>query len=409
MSSTLGMPQKEALTVTQLNTLVHDVFESVDVFSSIAVRGEISNLVKHRSGHFYFSLKDEGSLLRALMFRGDTVKLPFEPENGMNVILYGSLGSYVKDGSYRFVARQMEPDGIGALHLAFEQLKRRLAAEGLFDPEHKKPVPKIPTGIGIVTSPTGAAVRDLINVLGRRFPLARVILFPALVQGSGAHETLIEGVRVLDARPDIDLIIIGRGGGSMEDLWEFNNEDLARTIYAAKTPIISAVGHEIDFTICDFVSDLRAPTPSAAAELAVPETEVLKHRFDNVTDKLYSLFLGKATALRKRLALAAERPVFTDAEAYFRFPRQRLLYAREKLPRAMEQILLAKRGVLEKDCASLDALSPLSILSRGYAIASKDGRVLRRTEDVSVGEEFEVRVSDGVISAVCRDGGKEND
>ena len=402
------MPQKEALTVTQLNTLVHDVFESVDLFSAIAVRGEISNLVKHRSGHFYFSLKDEGSLLRALMFRGDTLKLPFEPENGMNVILYGSLGSYIKDGSYRFIAKQMEPDGVGALHLAFEQLKRRLANEGLFDPAHKKPIPKIPTHIGIVTSPTGAAVRDLINVLKRRFPLARVTLFPAQVQGSGAHETLIEGVRVLDARPDTDLIIIGRGGGSMEDLWEFNNEELARAIYAAKTPVISAVGHEIDFTICDFVADLRAPTPSAAAELAVPETETLKHRFDNVKDKLYSLFSQKAMTLRKRLTSAAERPVFTDTEAYFRFPRQRLLYAKEKLPRAVEQILLAKRGELEKSCASLDALSPLAILSRGYAIATKGGRVVRKAEEVSVGEEFEVRVSNGVIEAVRRDGGKEN-
>ena len=410
MSDTsLGAPKKEALTVTQLNTLVHDVFESVDVFSAIAVRGEISNLVKHRSGHFYFSLKDEGSLLRALMFRGDTFRLPFEPENGMNVILYGSLGSYVKDGSYRFIAKSMEPDGVGALHLAFEQMKRRLAAEGLFDTAKKKPIPKIPLSIGIITSPTGAAVRDLIHVLGRRFPFARVTLFPAQVQGSGAHETLIEGVRTLDAREDIDLIIIGRGGGSAEDLWEFNNESLARAIYACHTPVISAVGHETDFTICDFVADLRAPTPSAAAELAVPETEALKHRFDNVTDKLYSLFMHKTASLRKQLVACRERPVLTDAAAYFRYPSQRLCYAKENLSRALAQLMLSKKALIEKNAASLDALSPLAILSRGYAIATKGGSVIRKKADVQVGEGFELRVKDGTINAVRTEGGKEND
>ena len=405
----LGAPRKEALTVTQLNTLVHDVFESVDIFSAIAVRGEISNLVKHRSGHFYFSLKDEGSLLRALMFRGDTFRLPFEPENGMNVILYGSVGSYVKDGSYRFIAKSMEPDGVGALHIAFEQLKRRLSAEGLFDTAVKKPIPKIPAGIGIITSPTGAAVRDLIHVLGRRFPFASVTLFPAQVQGSGAHETLIEGIRVLDGREDVDLIIIGRGGGSAEDLWEFNNEKLARAIYACKTPVISAVGHETDFTICDLVSDLRAPTPSAAAELAVPETQALKHRFDNVTDKIYSLFMHKAVSLRERLAACADRPVLSDASVYFRYPNQRLLYAKENLSRAFIQTLRMRKGLLEKQAASLDALSPLAILSRGYAIASKNGKVVRNRDDVGVGECFALRVKDGTINAVRIEGEKEND
>lgn len=410
MSDTaMGAPRKEALTVTQLNTLVHDVFESVDIFSAIAVRGEVSNLVKHKSGHFYFSLKDEGSLLRALMFRPDTLRLPFELENGMNVILYGSLGSYVKDGSYRFVAKSIEPDGVGALHLAFEQLKRRLASEGLFDPAKKKPIPKTPTSIGIITSPTGAAIRDLIHVLGRRFSMASVTLFPALVQGSGAHETLIEGIRTLDARNDIDVIIIGRGGGSAEDLWEFNHEALARAIYACETPVISAVGHETDFTICDFVADLRAPTPSAAAELAVPETEVLKRRFENVNDKLYSLFMHKASSLKKQLSACATRPVLTEPAAYFRYPQQRLLHAREGLLHSFDSILLAKRGALEKQTASLDALSPLAILSRGYAIASKEGRVIRKKEDIEIGEYFDIRVQNGTIGAVRTERGKEND
>lgn len=399
LDTVLGAPKREALTVTQLNTLVHDVIESADVFSAIAVRGEISNLVKHRSGHFYFSLKDEGSLLRALMFRSDTLSLSFEPENGMNVILYGSLGTYVKDGSYRFLAKRMEPDGVGALHLAFEKLKRRLAEEGLFDPAHKKPIPKIPSSVGVITSPTGAAVRDLIQVLGRRFPFAKVTLFPAQVQGIGAHKTLIEGIKTFDMRGDVDLIIIGRGGGSAEDLWEFNNEDLARAIFACGIPVISAVGHETDFTICDFVADLRAPTPSAAAELAVPETEALKHRFFNVVDRLCTLYMRKHDAAKKHVRSLGERPVLTDAQAYLRYPRQSLAHAGERLFYTYTQLLASKRGQLEKNTASLDALSPLAILSRGYAIASKDGRVIRKTDDLQNGEKFDLRLKDGTITA----------
>ena len=392
-------PQRDALTVTQLNTLVHDVFESVDLFSAIAVKGEISNLVKHRSGHYYFSLKDEGSLLRALMFRSDTLRLAFDPENGMNVILYGSLGSYVKDGSYRFVAKSMEPDGVGALHLAFEQLKRKLSAEGLFDPAHKKPIPRIPRTVGIVTSPTGAAVRDLIQVMGRRFPFAKIVLFPAEVQGKDAHKTLIEGIRALEEKGDVDVIVIGRGGGSAEDLWEFNNESLARAIYACRIPVISAVGHETDFTICDFVSDLRAPTPSAAAELAVPDTEGLKQRFFNVVDKMHALYMRKEDALRKRVERLRTHPVLTDPSVYLRYPRQSLFAAKDKLLLTYTHGLAAKRSALAQYAASLDALSPLSILTRGYAIAEKEGHLIRKTDDIAVGEAFKLRLSDGVIDA----------
>ena len=395
----LDAPQREALTVTQLNTLVHDVFESVDVFSAIAVKGEISNLVKHRSGHYYFSLKDEGSLLRALMFRTDTLRLPFDPENGMNVILYGSLGSYVKDGSYRFVAKSMVPDGIGALHLAFEQLKRKLSAEGLFDPARKKPIPKIPRCVGIITSPTGAAVRDLIQVMGRRFPFAKIVLFPAQVQGVNAHQTLIEGIRVMEERGDADVIVIGRGGGSAEDLWEFNNESLARAIYACRIPVISAVGHETDFTICDFVSDLRAPTPSAAAELAVPDTEELMHRFHNVVDKMHVLYMRRQDLWRKRVESLRTHAVLTDPKAYFRYPREKLSSLRDKLLWSYSRALSEKKSALEKNIASLDALSPLSILARGYAIAEKEGRVIRKVGDVAQGEAFNLRLSDGVINA----------
>ncbi len=401
MSNLLLTERKDALSVTQLNTLVHDLFEATDIFSGIAVRGEISNLVKHRSGHYYFSLKDEGSLVRALMFRGDTLKLPFEIENGMNVIVYGSLGTYVKDGNYRLIAHRIEPDGIGALSMAFEQLKRRLAAEGLFDAERKKPIPKIPSAVGVVTSPTGAAVRDLIHVLGRRFPFAKVILFPALVQGEGAHESLIQGIETFCRMKNVDVIIIGRGGGSAEDLWAFNHEKLARAIAAADIPIISAVGHETDFTICDFVADLRAPTPSAAAELAVPETENLKHRFNNVIDRMYALCKKKAESCRKNLLQISERRIFTDKDAFLKHPGKTLTLYTEALMQAMRTRLALQRTVFEKSTASLNVLNPLHVLTRGYAVVSKDGTAVRSVKDIAPKDEFDVRMKDGVLHAVC--------
>ncbi len=401
MSDFLLSEKKDALTVTQLNTLVHDLFEATDIFSALAVRGEISNLVKHRSGHYYFSLKDEGSLVRALMFRGDTLKLPFELENGMNVIVYGALGTYIKDGNYRLIAHRIEPDGIGALSLAFEQLKRRLGAEGLFDAERKKRLPKIPSAIGIVTSPTGAAVRDLIHVLGRRFPFAKVILYPALVQGDGAPESLIRGIETFCQMKNVDVIIVGRGGGSAEDLWAFNSEKLARAIAAADVPVISAVGHETDFTICDFVADLRAPTPSAAAELAVPETEVLKQRFSNVIDKMYALCKKKTEALRKTVLQMSERRIFLDQNAFLMHPQKELAFYTETLMQAMRTKLAIQRTVFEKSIASLHVLNPLHVLTRGYAVVSQNGNPVRSVKEISENEEFDIRMKDGTLRAVC--------
>ncbi len=404
MSELYVSERKDALTVTELNTLVHDIFEATDIFSGIAVRGEISNLIKHRSGHYYFSLKDKESLLRALMFRGDTARLPFTLENGMNVVVHGALGTYIKDGSYRLVAHRIEPDGVGTLHMAFEQLKHRLAAEGLFDEARKKPIPKIPSAIGIVTSPTGAAVHDLIHVLGRRFPFAKVLLFPALVQGEGAHESLISGVETFCRMKNVDLIIIGRGGGSAEDLWEFNNEKLARAIAAADIPVISAVGHETDFTICDFVADLRAPTPSAAAELAVPETETLKHRFYNVIDRMHALCKKKTDGYREALLQMRVRRLFTEHDALFRVPRGELAHRSESLTRIMTARVALEKTKFEKFTASLDALSPLRVLSRGYAVVMKDGKTVRSKDNVPVGKEFDVRLQDGVLRARRLDG-----
>lgn len=264
------------LTVSQLNDYVKMLIDSNPMLGNIWVRGEVSNLTFHTSGHLYFSVKDEKSRVSAIMFRTNAVKLKFRPENGMKVVLHGRVSVFPRDGVYQIYVTSIEPDGIGALYIAYEQLRRRLEAEGLFDERIKKALPKIPSAVGVITSPTGAAVRDIINVTARRFPFAKIILFPSLVQGDGAESNLIEGIRYFNSARSADVIIIGRGGGSIEDLWAFNSELLAREIRMSAIPVISAVGHETDYTICDFAADRRAPTPSAAAELAVPDAVELK-------------------------------------------------------------------------------------------------------------------------------------
>ena len=277
------MDKRQALTVTGLNEYIKSKLDTDPVLSGVFVKGEISNFVNHyKTGHFYLSLKDEGGVIRAVMFRQSAMKLNFVPENGMKVICSGRVSSYVKDGQYQIYITSMEPDGVGALYIAFEQLKKKLEEEGLFDPMYKKPLPKYPKKIGIITSPTGAAIRDMIHVSGRRFPLAKLCLYPSLVQGDGAPAQLIRGIETFNTTCPVDVIILGRGGGSLEELWAFNDENLARAIFASRIPIISAVGHETDFSISDFVADLRAPTPSAAAEVALPEAGEVKRKLRNV-------------------------------------------------------------------------------------------------------------------------------
>ena len=390
---------RDALTVTQLNTLVHDVLESNDIFSAIAVRGEISNFVHHRSGHMYFSLKDEGSLIRAVMFRFAASRLAFTPQNGMKVVVYASLTTYIKDGQYQLTVNAMEPDGVGALYIAFEERRRRLEAEGLFDPARKKPIPKIPSRIGVITSPTGAAVRDIIRILGRRFPFAEVLLYPAQVQGEGAAQTLIAGLSYFAKEGNADVIILGRGGGSAEDLWEFNDEALARAVAASPIPVISAVGHESDFTICDFVADLRAATPSAAAELAVPEGTELVRRFHNLTDRMALLCERKIKTGKERLLSLASRRIFTDPEGLYRQQRQMLDSYARALEVALARRLDASRAAFDTAAARLNALSPLAILTRGYAVATVNGRVVRSAEDIPNEARFKLRFSDGEITA----------
>ncbi len=395
----LRSSETAALTVTQLNTLIHDLLDGCDLLSHISVRGEISNFKKHSSGHLYFSLKDEGGTVAAVMFRAAASRLRFVPENGMRVILTCSVSVYVRGGQYQLYVDDIQPDGVGALYIAFEQLKRRLAAEGLFAPERKRPLPKIPRRIGIVTSPTGAAIHDMIRILGRRFPFAEILLYPALVQGEGAPITLIRGLRCFSQSLPVDLIIIGRGGGSAEDLWAFNDESLARAIAACPVPVISAVGHETDFTICDFVADLRAATPSAAAELAVPETEELKRRFYHVTDKLAALCRERAARGRRLLLSLSSSRALAMPELRLREERQRLDLLYERLQDQTEQRISDLRRARDELALRLRATDPLAVLSRGYAVVSSGNRMVRHTGEISIGDSIELTMADGGILA----------
>ncbi len=394
--------------VSALNEYIKSIFENNRTLSSVTVRGEISNFVNHRSGHLYFSLKDGNGQIRAVMFRSKAQALRFMPESGMKVIVHGSVTVYPRDGSYQLYVSSMQPDGIGALYLAYEQMKARLAEEGLFDEDHKKLIPEYPRRIGVITSPTGAAVRDIINVTGRRYPNAEVFLYPALVQGEGAEESLIRALDYLDKSRLCDVIIIGRGGGSIEDLWAFNSESLARRIYDADTPVISAVGHETDFTICDFVADMRAPTPSAAAELAVPDRRELMMRLDSLDERI-------ALALVRRLDRTRERfehlKAMADARSIDKLIKARadaVVAIGDKAELLIQARVDKARDRLSANAGKVDALSPLSILSRGYAITEKGGALIRSTDQLSINDEIGVILSDGSVRATVIHIEKEN-
>ncbi len=388
-----------AITVTQLNEYIKSKIDADGFLSKVLVKGEISNFTNHyKTGHFYFTIKDEGSLIKAVMFRGAASKLNFVPENGMKIIARGRVSAFVRDGQYQLYCDGMEPDGIGALYFAFEQLKKKLSAEGLFDESRKRPLPKIPTRIGVITSPTGAAIRDIINILGRRFPYAKVILYPALVQGAEATPSLIDGMRYFNSQRNVDVIIIGRGGGSIEDLWAFNSEELARTVAASEIPTISAVGHETDFTICDFVADRRAPTPSAAAEIAVPETYELMHKIDNIIGRM-SLLLGKRIEHGKQvLSFYKTQGIFAHPERMLEDKKMQLLLLGQRLESDAMAKLTDSKHLLAERAAKLEALSPLGILSRGYSVATdENGRVLKSVNDVKSGDVLSLRLSDGSL------------
>ncbi len=389
------------LSVSELNEYMRMLLDSDPLLGSVFVRGEISNFTNHyKTGHFYFSLKDEGALVRAVMFRGNAQKLRFLPENGMKVILHGRVSVFPRDGQYQIYVDDMQPDGVGALYLAFEQLRQKLEAEGLFDPARKRPIPRFPRKIGVITAPTGAAVRDIMNILGRRWPLSEVILYPALVQGAGAPETLIAGLDCFNQKMPVDVIILGRGGGSAEDLFAFNHEGLARAIFSSQIPVISAVGHETDFTISDFVADLRAPTPSAAAELAVPDQGEIRDVLYGTARAMDERMNTLLVRLRADLAGLAGAPLLRSPQSYLDERRMSVAYLENRAQSAFSQKTTEAKSAFAALCAKMEALSPLRVLSRGYtAVFDGEGRPITAGKNLSKGDRVSIRFSDSTVDA----------
>ena len=397
--------ERMTLTVTQLNDYLKMLMDGDRVLSSVWVSGEISNFKLYASsGHLYFTLKEDEGQLKAVMFRMHASRLGFAPRDGMRVLAHGRLSVYPQSGQYQLYVDAMQPDGAGSLAMRYEQLRRKLEAEGLFDSERKKPLPRMPMRIGVITSPSGAAIHDIKNVLGRRFPCAEMILFPSAVQGAEAPEQLRAGIEFFGMTDLCDVIIIGRGGGSAEDLWAFNDEDLARAIAACPIPVISAVGHESDFTICDFVADRRAPTPSAAAELAVPDRSELLAQFHALGAQIGSITLQRITQEKRYLGQIANAAVFRRPERILDLPRMKLGERAERLERAMARQTEQRRLTLQKSGARLEALSPLAVLTRGYAAVSREDVTLTRAADVRDGDRLTIRFADGTVDAVAEKG-----
>ena len=386
-------------TVSQINAYVKKILDHNIILNNVWVKGEISNFKHHYSGHIYITLKDEGGLLKAVMFRSAASTLTFEPSDGMKVRARGRVSVYEAGGSYQLYIEEMIPEGVGELYIAYEQLKKQLEEEGLFDSRYKKPIPEYPKAVGVVTASTGAAVRDIINVITRRYPLSEIILYPAKVQGKGAAESLVKAIEYFNATKEVDTLIVGRGGGSIEDLWAFNEEITARAIFKSEIPIISAVGHETDFTIADFVADLRAPTPSAAAEIAVPSALELKSRIMAGQSRIQNNILGRIEGGRLLLNRFKMRTPKDRIDEY----NLRV----DSLVRSMENSVkmktLALRRSFAAEAAKLDALSPLQTLSRGYSIPTKeDGTVIRSAKEMKSGDEFVLRLKDGQTDCIVK-------
>ena len=389
----------KVISVGQLNRYVKSLLENDANLAAVYIGGEISNFTHHyKSGHLYMSLKDDTAAVKAVMFKGYASKLAFRPEDGMRVIVRARVSLYENTGAFQIYIEEMQPDGVGALQVAFEQLKKKLAEEGLFDESRKRPLPPYPTRVGVITSPTGAAVRDILNVLGRRYPLAQVVFCPVLVQGEGAAPSIADAIRRFNAARAADVLIVGRGGGSIEDLWAFNEELVARAVADSAIPIISAVGHETDFTICDFVSDLRAPTPSAAAELAVPDRQRLLAAMDSLNTRLYNGCRTCLSAATSRLDLLRHKRCLSAPQYYTEEQAMRLDYLTRRFASAARQPLGVADRRLAAAASKLDALSPLTVLGRGYAIGyDADGDVLDSIHRVAVGDSLQLRLSDGTI------------
>jgi exodeoxyribonuclease VII large subunit len=408
------MNRPDAFSVSQVNEYIKMLLEGNPSLNDLWVQGEISGAKLYASGHLYFSLKDSDSVLSAVMFRGSMTRMDFEPENGMKVLAHGRVSAYPPRGQYQFIVDRMIPDGAGALAVAFEQLKAKLGAEGLFDPARKKPLPPHPKRVGVVTSPSGAAVHDIIRVARGRCPSAEILIFPSLVQGAEAPAYLRGGIQYFNAVKDdpdqgVDVIIIGRGGGSAEDLWGFNDERLARAIAASEIPVVSAVGHEVDFTICDFVADLRAATPSAAAELTLPDKGDLSRRVAALSTRLSGAQTTRLRRYRTRLTQLASAKVLTSPEGVYRLRRESLEGLSKRMTLSVNRHLTHKRQSLERVVAGLGALNPLGVLSRGYALVqSEEGKVIPAAAALEAGQTVTLRFSDGQAHAVIRDTATSN-
>lgn len=395
---------QNVLTITQINEYIRSMMDGDRLLTNVAVKGEISNYKIYPSGHHYFTLKDDGGALRCVMFKPNAARVRFRPENGMQVIAVGRISVYSRDGAYQLYCTSLVADGIGDLHVAFEQLKSKLAAQGLFDPAHKKPLPKYPATIGIVTSSAGAAVHDMLRILRKRYPLVRVVLLPVRVQGAEAPGEIAAAIAYANHYALADLLIVGRGGGSMEDLWAFNEEVVAHAIFRSRIPVISAVGHEPDVTISDFVADLRAATPSNAAELAVPDQQALRQTLDSMSDAM-------AVAMRRRIESARKILNGLRVSAPLQSPQGYLEQRRKTLALLRGRLLSAQNMHLNRDkhrfiaaTSKLEALSPLKVLGRGYAMAQKqDGRVVCSIGDVALHERVQISLADGSLFAdVCQ-------
>ena len=415
-----------AITVTQLNKYIKNLLETDINLSQVSIKGEISNFKLHSSGHCYMTIKDETSAIRAVMFKTYASALKFTPENGIKIIATGKISLYERDGQYQLYVFAMKPDGLGDLHLEFEKLKAKLLAEGLFDDTHKKLIPKTPKAIGVITSPTGAAIRDIINVATRRFPLAEIIVCPVLVQGENSAKQIANAIEYMNRENMADVLIVGRGGGSIEDLWSFNEEAVAYAIYNSKIPVISAVGHETDFTIADFVADLRAPTPSAAAELAVPSSLEIKSNISTLFNRILSV--TKQTVDLKRSIISSfsfKNPIDFINQNRLRTDnavqrisnilsetiiknRYRAEVSAQKISTLADNIISQKSKQLDINIAKLDAISPLKVMTRGYSVAKNKDGLIKSIDNTKKGDEITVILTDGKLDCIVENIRKEN-
>lgn len=399
---------QQVLSITQINEYIRSMMDSDALLAGLAVRGEISNYKMYPSGHHYFTLKDEGGALKCVMFKGNAMRLKFRPENGMKVIAMGKISVYPRDGAYQLYCSNLVLDGIGDLYAAFEQLKAKLASQGLFDPSHKKPLPRYPGVIGIITSSAGAAVHDMLRILKKRYPLAQVRLLPVRVQGAEAPGEIAAAIGYANYYKLADLLIVGRGGGSIEDLWAFNDERVAHAIYHSEIPVISAVGHEPDVTISDFVADLRAATPSNAAELAVPDQDALRQNLDSMSTMMGNLLGRQIKNARRQLIILSQSPSLTSPDQYILQRRKTLELLKGRVFTAQTSVIQGHKQRFIAATAKLDAMSPLKVLTRGYAMAQNENKtVVRSVKQVKTGEKLYVSVSDGVLTTTVTDS-KEN-